>query len=306
MHRGADGLRAVAQYAQFHRAGQGCAQRGQARVDAFDHVDDVRARLTHHIDHDGRLPVCPRAQTGVFRAFADLRHVAQPQRLPVFHAQDELAVFLRRSKLVVAVDGRRARRAVKAAFGRTHVGLCNARTHVGQRKPMRGERLRVGLHAHRRTLAAGNRHQPDAGNLRQLLRQARVGKVMQTGQRQFMGGERQTDDRRICRVHLVVDRRGGQIRRQQAVCRVDGRLHALLGGFQRQIQTELQGNHRRAAAAVGSHLQQPRHLSKLPFQRRGDSRQHHVGAGAGVMREDADGRVIDLRQRRHRQHPVRA
>ena len=43
---------------------------------------------------------------------------------------------------------------------------------------VRGERLRVGLDAHRRPLPAGDADEPDARHLRQLLRDARVDEVV--------------------------------------------------------------------------------------------------------------------------------
>ena len=45
----------------------------------------------------------------------------------------------------------------------------------------------------------------------------------------------------------------------------------------------------------------PGNLAELPFQRRRDGRSHHIRAGAGIERDDLDGRIIDLRQRRNRQ-----
>src|SRR5581483_2134688 len=59
-----------------------------------------------------------------------------------------------------------------------------------------------------------------------------------------------------------------------------------------------------AARAGRRHLVQARHLAELPLERRGDRRGDDVGARAGIERDDLDRRVVDLGQRRRRQHPV--
>ncbi len=67
----------------------------------------------------------------------------------------------------------------------------------------------------------------------------------------------------------------------------------------------MQRDHRRAARARRRHLVQSRHLAELALERRRDRRGHHIGAGARIERDDLDRRIIDLRQRRERQHPIR-
>ena len=73
------------------------------------------------------------------------------------------------------------------------------------------------------------RHQPDARELRDLLRQRGVGEVFDLGQRQRVGGSASVRIGRVGRIDLAVDRRVGQVARQIGGGRVDGRLHLLLG-----------------------------------------------------------------------------
>src|SRR5262249_33166506 len=53
------------------------------------------------------------------------------------------------------------------------------------------------------------------------------------------------------------------------------------------------------------HLLETGQLTELTLERRGDGRRHHVGAGAGVEREDLDGRVVHLGEGGDRELKVR-
>ena len=75
---------------------------------------------------------------------------------------------------------------------------------------------------------------PDARQLRDLLRDPRVGQVLELGQRQRLRRQREREDRRVGGIDLVVDRRIRQVGRQETAGRVDRRLHLLLGDVERQ------------------------------------------------------------------------
>ena len=208
-------------------------------------------------------------------------------------------------QLVVGVDRRRARRAVEAALGLIGVGVGDRRAHVVEREPVRGERLRIHLDAHGGPLAAADADEAHAGELRDLLRDPRVGEILELRQRQRLRRERQREDRRVGRIDLVVDRRIRQVGRQEIARRVDRRLHFLLGDVERQLEAELQRDHRCAAGARRRHLVQSRHLPELALERRGDRRRHHVGARARIERHHLDRRIVDFGQRGQRQHAIR-
>ncbi len=142
---------------------------------------------------------------------------------------DDRLVVGAREQLVVGVDGVRLARAVERALGLVDVGGGESGAQVFKAEVVSGELRGIGLDAHGGLLAAGDGDQADAGDLRNLLREVGVGGVLDLVQRQRVGGERQRHDRRVGGVHLAVDGRVGQVGGQEAVGRVDGRLHFLLG-----------------------------------------------------------------------------
>ncbi len=255
--RGANIGGAVGQQLDLHRLRQRGGERGQQRADIIGGGDNVGARLALHVEHDGGFAVRPGAKPAVFRALFDRGDIAEPHRRAVFIADDQLTVILRRLHLVVSGESNGTLRAVEAAFRRVDVGAADGGAHLFAGQAERRQRLSVHLHAHRRSLTAGERHQPDAGNLGDFLRDARLHHILYLGQRHAAGGHRQRHDRRIGGIDLAVDRRVRQIVGQQAGGGVNGGLYFLLGDVERQRQLELQGDHRRAAGALRRHLFQP-------------------------------------------------
>ncbi len=251
---------------------------------------------------------------GISLAHADRRRFSAPSTTsatsdsrsgaPSRYAMMRFAIGLGRAQLVVGVERERALGAVEVALRLVDVGAGHRGPQRLQVQAVRRQRLRVGLDPDGRALAAGDAHQPDAGKLRQLLRHARVHQVVHLRQRHGLGRHRQRQHGRVGRVDLVVDRRLRQVVGQQAVGRVDRGLHFLLGHLDGLVEVEPQRDHRRATRAGGRHLVEPRHLPELAFQRRRDRAGHDLGAGARVEREDPDGRVVHLRQRRHRQQAI--
>ena len=132
------------------------------------------------------------------------------------------------------------------------------------------------------------------------MRHAGLDHIFDLGHRHGGRGDREGHNWRIGRVHFAVDRRVRQVRGQQVGGGVDGRLHFLLSDVQRQRELELERDHRRAAGALGGHLLKAGHLAKLPLQRGGHRRGHHVRAGAGIERYHLNRRVVHFRQRRNR------
>ena len=234
----------------------------------------------------------------------DAGDVAKADRRPVLISDNQPAVIFRRLHLIVSGKRHRAGRAVEAAFRGVNVGAGDGGAHGFAGQAEGGDGLGVQLDPHRRALAAGEGHQTDAGNLRNLLRHPGLHHILHLGHRNGRGGDGEGHDRRIRRVDLAVDRRVGQIARQQVGGGVNGRLHFLLGDVQRQGQLELERDDRGAAGALGGHLLKAGHLAELALQRGGDGGGHHVRAGARIEGDHLDGRVIDLRQGGDRQKTV--
>ncbi len=233
LDRGADGLGAVAQHGHFEGRRQAGGELRQQLLDAVDDLDDVGAGLALDVDQHRRQLVGPGQQAAVLGAVDDVGDVLQADRRAVAVGDDQFLVGLGRAQLIVGVEGERPLRPVEAALGLVDVGGGDDRADALQVEAVRGQRLRVGLDAHGRPLAAGDADQADAGQLRQLLRHARIDQVVDLRQRHGAGGHRQRQHRRVGRVDLVVDRRLRQVVRQQAVGGVHRRLHFLLGDAER-------------------------------------------------------------------------
>ncbi len=304
MHRCPDRHRAIGQELDLDRRRQRRLQLRQQLLDAVDDLDDVGAGLALDIDDDRRLLVGPRREPGILGAVDDVGDVGQAHRRAVAVRDDHALVIAGGLELIVGIDRRRPSGAVEAALGLVRIGIAYRGAQVVERQPVRGQRGRVGLDAHRRALPAADAHQPDARKLRELGCEARVGKILDLGQRQRFRCQREGHDRRVGRIDLVVDRRRRQVRGQEASRCVDRRLHLLLRNVEGQAEVELQRDDRRSAGAGRRHLLEPRHLPELALERRGNRRGHHVRAGARVKAHDLDRRVIDLRQRGNRQDAV--
>ena len=206
-------------------------------------------------------------------------------------------------QLIVGVDGVGARRPVEIALGRVDIGVGDGGPEIVDVEAVGRERAQIGLDPHRRALAAGDADKPHAGQLRDLLREPRIGQILDLRQGHGGRGERQRQDRRVGGIDLGVDRRRRQVGRQQIPGRVDRRLDLLFGDVEADVQSELQGDDRGAGRTRGRHLVEVRHLAELHFQGRRDRGGHHVGRGAGIEGLHLDGRVIDFGQRRQGQEP---
>ena len=90
--------------ATIHARGQRGLQRRQQGVDSIDHVDDVRARLALHIQDQRRDAVHPAAELGVFRARHQGGDILEAHRRAVLVGDDDVAVVVGVSDLIVGVD----------------------------------------------------------------------------------------------------------------------------------------------------------------------------------------------------------
>src|SRR3989441_826910 len=109
----------------------------------------------------------------------------------------------------MVADGVRLRRALEVPLREVHVRLRDGGAEVLEPEVVGRERRGVRLDADGGLLPAAEAHQADARQLRDLLREARVGQVLHPGQRQHVGGEREGEHRRIGGGGFCVGRRGG-------------------------------------------------------------------------------------------------
>src|SRR5207249_9485714 len=104
------------------------------------------------------------------------------------------------------------------------------------------------------------------GKLRYLLREPSVGKILDSREWKCLRRQRESQDRRIGRIDLAVDRRIRQISRQEILTSVDCGLNFLFRHIDAQIQRKLERNDRTSAGTRRGHMIQARHLSELSFQ----------------------------------------
>jgi hypothetical protein len=100
---------------------------------------------------------------------------------------------------------------------------------------------------------------------------------------------------------LVIGGVLAQAGRQIGARGIDRRLHVARGAVEAAIEAELQGDAGDADHALRTHPNDISNDAEMAFERGRHSRRHRGGAGSRHIRAHRDGRVIDLRQGRHRQ-----
>ena len=297
-HRGAHRLGAVGEDVHVDPLRQRRLQLRQEGLHPIGRLDDVGPRLPLDVEDDGALLAGPAGELRVLHAVDHLADLVEADGRAVLVGDDERPERGGLPQLVVGGQHEILPRPIEVAFGLIDVGLREDGAHVFQRQP--GQSFGIDLHAHGRLLAAIDRHQAHAENLRDLLRQDGVGGVIHLIERQRVRADAEGEDGRVGGIALAVSGRRGKGAGQEVGGGVDGRLHVLLGSVDVPLQLELQGDLGGAEARDRGHLLQRRHLPELPLERRGDGRGHRVRARSGEQRRDDDGGVIDLRQRRDR------
>src|SRR5206468_1223208 len=117
VHRGANGLAAVADDGDVEPGRQGGAQARQLGLDALDGLDRVGAGLALDNQYDGAVAVVGALPANIFGVVDDLGNVGQADRRPVAVGHDQLLVALGAEQLVVGGDRERLPVAVDAALG---------------------------------------------------------------------------------------------------------------------------------------------------------------------------------------------
>jgi hypothetical protein len=186
----------------------------------------------------------PRRLRRILHAVDDVGHVGQHHRGAVAVGHHHLLVVLAGHQLIVGVDLEVLMRAVKVTLGGIDAGVAHRRAQVFEVDPIRRQRRRIHLDAHRRLLSAADAHQAHPAQLRYLRRQPRIHQVLDLRQWHGVRRDRQRQHWSIRRVGLTVDRRGRQIRGQKALRRIDRRLHLFLGDIDIQAQIKLQHDDR--------------------------------------------------------------
>ncbi len=202
--------------------------------------------------------------------------------------------------MIIGADSEGLARAIEHSLGLVHVGGRERGPNIFQAQSVRSQRRWIGLDSHRGLLSAADRNQANAGKLGDFLRESRVRKVFHLRKRQCVGGQRQRQNRGICRIHLAIDRRVGQVTRQIGCGRIDRGLDLLFLDVNVLVEIELQRDDGAAQGTGGGHLAQAWDLAKLALQRCRHRRCHHVRVGSRIERDHLNGWVINFRKRGNR------
>jgi len=100
--------------------------------------------------------------------------------------------------------------AVESALGLIDIGLAQGGAEIFEAHSVRGQRRGIRLNAHGGALAAADADESDSGKLGNFLREGGVGEVLDFGERERFGGERERHDGRVRGIDLAVDRRIGK------------------------------------------------------------------------------------------------
>ena len=303
-HRVANGNRSVVEGIQMDRLRDFLAKSRKQALDVVHHLDGVGAGLALNGQHHGVDPVVPGGHLVVLHAVDDLAQRLQPHRRAVAISDDERPVGGGVLELAVGLHDERLVRSEKSSGGQVDVGILDGVRHLIDADAARGQRLGIKLHPHRVFLRAIQLHLRHAGDHGDALRHQRVGVVIDGGGRKRVGVNRHVKHRLVGRVHLLVGRRRGHVRRKPALRAGDGGLHILRGGVNVAAQAELQGDLRAALRAHGTHGLKSGDGGELALQHGGYGGGHGLRARAGQRGAHLDGGIIDIGQIADRQFPI--
>ena len=187
------------------------------------------------------------------------------------------------------------------ALGGMRIGGGERGANVFQPDAVLIEGIRIELDPHRRQRTAVDDDLADPADLGQFLRQHRRGGVIKLALAKRIGGQREDQDRGIGRIDFLVGRVRAQAGRQVRVRRIDGGLDVPRGAIDIAVEAKLQVDAHRADAAAGRHLGHVGDLPEVAFERGRHCRRHDLRARARQLGAHRYRRIIDLRQRRHRQ-----
>ena len=127
---------------------------------------------------------------------------------------------------------------------------------------------------------------------------------MHLRKRQTAGGHGERQNGGVGGIDLPINRRRGQIVRQEIARGVNGRLHFLLRDAHGNLQRKLQRDHRRAPGTDRRQLVNPRYLTETALKRCSDCTRRHRRARTRVERKNLDRGKLHLRECCDRQESI--
>eukprot|EP01022_Parablepharisma_sp_SALTPOND_P004196 TRINITY_DN118_c0_g1_i13.p1 TRINITY_DN118_c0_g1~~TRINITY_DN118_c0_g1_i13.p1 ORF type:complete len:2030 (+),score=744.92 TRINITY_DN118_c0_g1_i13:50280-56369(+) len=298
---GANGRGAVQHHLHVDGRRNGRLQLWQQGAHVIDRVDDVGAGLAVDDDQHRGLAIGGAGIAHIGHRVTHLGHVAHAYRRAIAVGDDQRRIFGGGLGLVVGVDLPVAFIVFQYALGTVGIGGRHRRAHIGAADAVLVQGRRIELDAHGRLRTSAHTDLPHPTHLGQLLRHDTIGGVIHLALGHGVRGHGQDQDGRVGRVDLAIGRIARHAGRQQVSRRIQGGLHVAGGAVDVTVEVELQGDAGGVLRAGRGHLGHARDRTHGAFQRRGDGRGHGLGAGPGHRGGDRDGRVVHLRQRRHRQ-----
>ena len=179
----------------------------------------------------------------------DVGDVVQQYRGAVAVGDDQIAVVRRLAGLIVGDHLVALIALIDIALGAVGIGRRNRGAHILQSDAVAAQLVGFELDAHRRQCAAAELDLAHAADLRQLLLDDGIGRIVELRRGQRARGQRQDDDGRIGRIVLAVGGIIAQRARQIGARRLDRRFHVARGAVDVAVQRELH-HHSRGADVV--------------------------------------------------------
>ena len=232
--RGANALGTLAQQREVDRRRQLRLKRRQQRLDRVGELDDVAARLAHHLQADRAgsaelRRVDPRAGPVVLDAVDDRRDLREPHGRAVPIRDDERPERRGVHELPAGLDVERRRGAEQLPRRQVHVPVLQRRIDLVDADLLRVELVRIDLHAHGVLLRRCQRDLRDPRHHRHPRRQQRLGVLVQHPRRHRRRCQPERHHRVVGRIELAKRRRRRHARRQHRHDRRDRGLHVHRG-----------------------------------------------------------------------------
>ena len=255
-------------------------QERQLLDDPVNRRNDVGAGLPENDDHDAGLAVEAAGDVGVGVGILNVGDVAEADRSAIPVGNDDRPIILGLLELVVGANHPGFVAALQRALRLVHVLRRNRRADRVQANVHFVEQVGIRFDTHRGLRRSADIHLAYTLDLRQLLGEDRVRRIVHLVLRHGVGRQRQDQDGGVGGVHLAIAGIAGQIRGQESAGRVDGRLHIARRRIDVAVQVELHGDARRSQLAGRRHLVDAGDAAELPLQRSRHRSRHGLRTGA--------------------------
>ena len=281
------------------------AQFRHNRLDFVHSGNNIGARRSKHEQGDAGNAVDIAVVPEILYAIGDLRDIAQTNWSAVRICDDQWGVFVGSHQLICRRDNPAVSLVLQQAFWRIGIRRLQSEPYLRQPDMIMSQRHRIQVHADGWFGPAADIHLAHTVHLGNLLRENRVGNVVELGSRNRVRSERKDHDRRVGRVGLPPARQTREVGRKLTGSGINRCLHVAGCRIDVPVQIELNRNARRAELAGGRHFRHAGNPAEGTLQRSCNGRGHRLGACSGKPGKDSDSREIHLRKRCHWKEKIR-